>query len=171
MIDQWGFYEPLGITIEECMEIFEEAWRDWNLLEPMEQDMWQKTHMLCNLGKTDIVTNARPSAEESIKKWLVEHNIEYNELIFSKEKWKLDYDVYIDDSPSNLQKVFDEGKVALIYNQPWNRHVEEFEISLNHNGRIQRVYNLYDAIDVIRSLKYGTIGAIHGIGEKKEQSG
>lgn len=155
-IDQWGFYEPLGITLNDCMELFSETWRDWQNLEPMEQDMWQKTKMLCNLGKTDIVTNAKPEAKEYLEMWLTKHNIHYNELVFSDKKWELDYNVFIDDSPSNIEKIYDAGKVALVYNHAWNRHMVD-KSSINNNplfGGIKRVYNMYHAIDILRNIKY-----------------
>lgn len=162
-IDRWGFYEPLGITLNECMEIFGETWKDWKKLEPMEQDMWQKTRMLCNLGTVDIVTNASPDVRLQLEKWLGVHKISYNELIFSSSKWDLDYDVFIDDSPSNIEKIYKAGKIALVYNHAWNRDIKEKSNVFEHGactyvdhdkGQIRRIYNLYHAIDFIKGIRF-----------------
>lgn len=137
------------------MELFGETWRDWTKLEPMEQDMSQKTKMLQKLGTMDIVTNASPDVEPQLTKWLKYHYIHYDKLIFSSNKWELDYDVFIDDSPSNIQKIFGAGKIALVYNHAWNRGIQDISSMTGihfYCGGIQRVYNMYHAIDVLRKL-------------------
>lgn len=146
-IDKWAFFENWGMNLEEAFGIFDECWRDWEKLEPLEPDQWQKTKMLCNLGEMDIVTAVTEKYLPNIETWARCKGLHYNKLIHSNSKQDLDYDIYIDDSPKNILEIFDAGKVALMYNQPWNRHVEELQ---NHKGGIIRIYNLYHAIDVIR---------------------
>ena len=146
-IDKWAFYESWGMTKEECFDIFDECWGDWRKLEPLEPDQWQKTKMLCNLGEMDIVTAVTEKFLPNIESWAICKGLHYNKIIHSSNKTDLDYDIFIDDSPKNIQEIFDAHKLALMYNQPWNRNVEELQ---NHKGGIIRIYNLYHAIDVIR---------------------
>lgn len=143
-INEWAFFENWGMSVDECFEIFDECWNGWENLEPMEQDQWQKTKMLCNIGEVDIVTTVNESALPSIEKWLKHHDIRYNKIVHSKKKHELNYDVYIDDSPKNILEMEQAGKNVLAYNQPWNRHIKD-------SHYVTRVYNLYHAIDVLRS--------------------
>ncbi len=145
-IDKWAFYESWGMGKEECFDIFDQCWQDWEKLEPLEQDLWQKTKMLCNLGEVDIVTSVSERWLPEIECWLQCQGIHYNKLVHSDTKADLDYDVYIDDSQMNIERVVGAGKIALMLNQPWNREVLTTD-------KIIRVYNLYHAIDVIRELQ------------------
>lgn len=145
-IDKWAFYESWGMGKEECFDIFDQCWQDWEKLEPLEQDLWQKTKMLCNLGEVDIVTSVSERWLPEISLWLQCQGIHYNKLVHSDTKADLDYDVYIDDSQMNIERVVGAGKIALMLNQPWNREVLTTD-------KIIRVYNLYHAIDVIRELQ------------------
>ena len=80
---------------------------------------------------------------------MARHRIEFNELIFSEDKYNLDYDVFIDDSPENVTKAYEKHKQCLLYNQPWNRDISN---KIGSVMGIRRVYNLYHAIDAIREL-------------------
>ena len=61
-------------------------------------------------------------------------------------KAHLDYDIFIDDSPIHALSVSREGKIALLYNQPWNRKVVTKE-------NLIRVSNLDTVIEHIKNLK------------------
>ena len=155
-IDRWAFFEKFNMPVDEAFEIFDKCWTNWEKLEPLEQDIYQKTKMLSNLahGELDIVTTVSEDKIPFITRWLLRHDIVYRKVIHSKEKHKLDYDVYIDDSPKNVTEMYDAGKVVLMYNQPWNRHIDDIKMKEAFSGRLlMRVYNLYHAIDVIRSLE------------------
>lgn len=152
-IDVYEFFNKWDMTLKECFEIFDIAWSEWEKLEPLEQDIGQKTHILCNLGKTDIVTNVTKKWQESIRMWLKCQGVEYSELVFSRDKWELNYDVYIDDAAHNAERIVEAGNICLLYNQPWNRHINTKDgYKYNNGGQIYRVYSLYHAIDVIKDL-------------------
>ena len=44
-------------------------------------------------------------------------NIKYDTIIFEKNKEKLHYNTFIDDSIINAQKIFDANKSVFLYNQ------------------------------------------------------
>jgi len=148
-IEHWHFYKDFGLTKVEAFDIFDIVWQNWQKLEPMEPDLGQKTHMLNNLGQVDIVTSIHADKVLFIRQWLARHKIEFKELIFSEDKYNLDYDVFIDDSPENVTKAYENHKQCLLYNQPWNRDVPN---KIGSVIGIRRVYNLYHAIDAIREL-------------------
>ena len=156
-IDQWAFYKNLNISLEECFVYFSRAWNNWEGLRPLEPHLEQKTKMLNNMIDVDIVTAVSSPYIPNIEKWLKYHEIHYGKIVRSLEKEKLDYDIYIDDSSRNIQNVFDAGKIGLLYNQPWNRelfnriNIPSKTKPINYS-KIKRVYNMYNAIDVVREL-------------------
>lgn len=143
-IKQWEFFNDFGMPMDKAFEIFDLAWSKPDMLLPLEQDLWQKTKMLNNIGTVDIVSAVPEKHKESIAIWLQKHGIRYNDLILTQKKCDLDYGVFIDDSPSNAQKLEKQNKNLLLYNQPWNRH-------LHDNLYRKRIYNLYHAIDVLKN--------------------
>lgn len=150
-IDEWESYKKLGITLDECFELFSEAWSDWRNLKPLEPHLKQKTKMLSNIIDVDIVTAVQPNHLGDIEKWLTYHQISYNEIVHSHAKHELGYDIYIDDAVRNIMKVVESGKYGLIMNQPWNRELND-NYSYSGINMIRRVYNMYHAIDVVREL-------------------
>ncbi len=79
--------------------------------------------------------------QEMVKKWLKENNIEYDKLIFTKEKLKIcrenNIDIMIEDSPKNIEEIHKEIKV-LCFDAPYNRKVA--------GENITRVYSWYDIL-------------------------
>jgi len=59
-------------------------------------------------------------------------------------KEKTDYDVYLDDSPTNLRKFVEEGKVTVRMIRPWNEPIDGLSRSVN---------NLTEFIDFVESMK------------------
>lgn len=153
-IDRWAFFEKWGMEWPEALEIFKMCWTDTDNLDPMEHDLAQKVRLLKKLGTVDVVTSVDPICKHFIEYWLIRKGIEYDGLRFVSIKEELDYDVFIDDSPVNAMKIFNAGKDVLLYNQPWNRNIPNSFCTDKGTGEewsITRVYNLYHAIDVIRS--------------------
>ncbi|MFQ5940550.1 MAG: hypothetical protein ACE5KA_02480, partial [Nitrososphaerales archaeon] len=66
-----------------------------------------------------------------------------------RDKADLDYEVFIDDSPHNVEIIATKGRNVLLYEQPWNKSVKD--------ARIIRIKKLGEAADIISNLhiKYG----------------
>lgn len=56
--------------------------------------------------------------------WLDQFNIQYESITFAADKTVLDLDVFIDDRDKNYWDLTEVGKRCLLFNQPWNSHVE-----------------------------------------------
>lgn len=145
-MDIWDFWEKPNIAIskDEAFDIFDFCWKHWELIKPMEVDQIIKMERLMRLGTVDIVTSVVKN-KESIEKWLKKYKIPFNELVFAQEKWNLNYDVFIDDSPVNAKHISELDKNCLIYDQYWNRHVSI--------PKTTRVYSLAHAYDLLEVLK------------------
>lgn len=56
--------------------------------------------------------------------WLKKYNIKYNEIIFTEEKHKIDFDLIIDDNPNVIKKLKQENKNYIIMDRQWNKYCE-----------------------------------------------
>lgn len=148
-IDQWNFYKKFDISQDECFDIFSLAWKNWRSLKPMERHINLKTETLYELGYVDIVTSVLPEYIYAVKNWLEMYGVKYNNIVHSNEKHKLDYDIYIDDSERNILNAGKAGKIAVLYNQPWNQDVFLFDRYISRDIKAIRVYNLDQAIERI----------------------
>ena len=94
----------------------------------------------------DIVTARERSTDSFVKNWLNYHDISYHNyvsVIDGPMKADLDYDVFIDDSPLNAIKFLENNKKVILYSQPWNQHISNYELF--------RISNLSEAIEKIKS--------------------
>jgi 5'-nucleotidase len=55
--------------------------------------------------------------------WLDAHRIPYRDLCFIGDKPNVGADLYVDDSPSHVVSLRAAGKAAIVFDQPYNRHL------------------------------------------------
>jgi len=147
-IDHWNFWKDVGIKQEDFEWLFNEAWYNWRAMPPTEDKIAAKVELLKNIGKVDIVTGRSEDTMGYVEKWLALQKIDCNEIVVVEPdmtKGHLDYDVFIDDSPLNAIDAAERGKTALVYDQPWNRHLDQRE-------NLLRIKDLSEAASRIRSL-------------------
>jgi len=143
---EWDFWQRLEISEGEFMKLMNEAWRLWKMLPPTEPDIGEKVAKLKSLGRIDIVTARPRETEQYVLKWLEMHRIPYSEYVWirsGKMKPKLDYDVFIDDSPLIADGCMLYRKRLLLYDQPWNREVPE-------SHYVRRIKSLDEAYEILR---------------------
>lgn len=86
--------------------------------------------------------------QEFVKKWLIDNDICYDELIFSVGS-KLPYcleneiDIMVEDSPQNVKDISSKIPV-LCFDNSYNKHIE--------GKNITRVYSWYDVLNKIEKL-------------------
>ncbi len=125
-VNHWDFFGSLGIDRVEFDRIFELAWKNWRDIPPCETMLSQKVRDLSKLGKVSIVTARSTSSIPSVKAWLSDKKISYNDMIvvdYGPLKSALEFDVFIDDSPLNAKNIAESGKLILLFDQPWNRDI------------------------------------------------
>ena len=142
---EWMFYNSGGnISYEKMMRDIKRTWeRRWGEIRPIEPGLAAIVEKLNGLGKVDIVTVGFP---EQKAEWLKLHGIQYDELVpvrDGRDKAKLDYDVFIDDSPANYQSFKEAGKTCILFDAPYNR-----DINTEH-----RIKSLGEAAAIILSVK------------------
>jgi uncharacterized HAD superfamily protein len=148
-IYEWDFWQKIGLSQEKFDSIFNKAWKNWRKISGTEENLSKKVEIIREFGEMDIVTGRSIETIEYVKKWMEYKKITYNRLVIVRSdapKAHLDYDIFIDDSPIHALSVSREGKIALLYNQPWNRKVVTKE-------NLIRVSNLDTVIEHIKNLK------------------
>ena len=117
-------------------------------MKETESDISEKIKQLRNFGQVDLVTARSKKTMGFVNKWLEYKKIQLNNIIVvdaNESKAILDYNIFLDDSPIQVKQIADLEKIALVYNQPWNLHIEE-------NNNIIRVKNLFDVISFVRNF-------------------
>lgn len=56
--------------------------------------------------------------------WLNNHGLQPDAVHFTRDKHTIPFDVLIDDHPDNICDVRQAGRRAIVFDQPYNRHVE-----------------------------------------------
>ncbi len=98
---------------------------DWSKLKE-----WAKEHG----HKLILVSAQRPQTKEPTREWLKVFGFDFEEIIFTHDKWKADVDVLVDDSPDKLrefkEKSINNG-VPICYKQTWNKGCQKKMITIN----------------------------------------
>ncbi len=106
-------------------------------LEPMEGAA-DTLHRLMKSHEVHLVTSRPEKVRPHTEEWLKKNEIPYNELIFA-DGTKLNgvpYELFIEDQDNFATELAESGAFVLLYDAPWNRHVEHVNID--------RVYNWED---------------------------
>lgn len=74
------------------------------------------THRLC-------VNGTHASAAGDTVSFLEAENIPYRDLCFVSDKALVHADVNVDDAPHNIERLRAEGRLAVVFDQPYNRHL------------------------------------------------
>ncbi len=163
-IVRWDFWKELGFDKYKFYEELSSCWSRWMEVPPMEQDIASAVEKLHSAGTVHIVTARDASSTKYVKQWLEHNGIKYNDyvpVLRGRDKADLDYDIFIDDSPHNVVGIASKGKNALLYDQPWNRSVND--------PKIVRIKKLEEAVSVISDLpkKFGNQYKIQSFLDRK----
>lgn len=146
-ISEWDFWKKFKIDKFDFYKELSMCWVSWKNIPPTENDLSLATRDLLKLGTVDIVTAREESTHIYVKNWLKSKGIIYNNyvgVLEGIEKTRLDYDVFIDDSPINAKSMLDGDKSVILYTQPWNLDFTD--------SRAKRIYKLKDSISAIKTL-------------------
>jgi uncharacterized HAD superfamily protein len=151
-IRHWDFWRELGVDKDEFYYQLSNCWSQWKEVPPMEKDIANAVNELHSVGTVDIVTARDHASTKYVINWLEHNSIKYNEYVAvpdGRDKANLDYDVFIDDSPHNAVRMASRDRNVLLYDQPWNKSVDD--------TKIVRIKRLAEATEIISNLnrKFG----------------
>jgi len=152
---RWQAWEIAQITKDEFFRTLDEAWFDWKTIPPTEEHMVEKVSRLLEFGKVDIVTGRSLETVAAANSWLEEQGIRFNTFVRTEDvkgKAKLNYDVFIDDSPELMSQLsLGSSRHGILYTQPWNRESPIMP-------RISRVNSWNEIPGVVRKIVYARTG-------------
>jgi len=146
-ISEWDFWKNHNIDKFDFYNELSICWKSWKNIPPTENNIASATKQLSKIGTVDIVTARDESTHSDVKNWLKLHNIDFNNyvgVLEGVEKSKLDYDIFIDDSPLNAKSMLEQGKSVILYSQPWNLSFDD--------KRATRIHELKSAVSVIDNI-------------------
>jgi len=146
---QWKAWEIANITKGEFFETLDRAWLDWSTIPPTEEHIAEKFDRLMEFGKVDIVTGRSRDTVNPANCWLKEQGIQFRSFVRTNsgnDKARLNYDVFIDDSPElMLQLSTRSNKHGILYAQPWN-------VDLRRMPRISRADSWSQIPEIVRKI-------------------
>ena len=149
-VDQWDFWKKIGISKKSFEEVFDDAWKEWQAIDETEIGLKENIDEIKDFGKTDLVTARNKKTMDDVMRWLEMTKITFDGIVVVDEnylKGNLDYDIFIDDSPIQVMEIANLDKVALIYDQPWNRHISS-------SNNLIRIKNFTEVISYIKNSKF-----------------
>ncbi len=154
-ISEWDFWKNHNIQKFDFYNELSLCWKSWKDIPPTEGNISNATKRLSELGTVDIVTAREESTHDYVKNWLKFHNIAFKNYVGvmeGVEKAKLDYDIFIDDSPINAHSMINEGKSVILYTQPWNTNFGD--------NRAVRIQKLENAISIINKISETNVSCL-----------
>ena len=76
-----------------------------------------------------IISGGHGAAAADTVTWLEDHRIPFWDLCFVADKPQVGADLYLDDSPTNLAAFRAAGLPAVVFDQPYNRHLDGPRVS------------------------------------------
>ncbi len=140
---QWGaekvmFHLSGGkvkISGQEFLDLFDIVWSRWREIPVMDNYATSVIKELLSAGYiVDIVTYSK-TREQMIHKgsWLARNVMPFLWMVNARDtagwKYELDYDVFVEDCPHIAVGAFQRGRIAILYDQPWNRGVDSRLVS------------------------------------------
>lgn len=124
----WDWYKDWGWTSAEFVEFCNEA-ADCGCLfsGPVREGYVEAIDAVAAMGHNIIICTDRsfgthPGVSQGLTvEWLHQHDINYDELIFSADKTVSNCEVAIDDKIENYDALVSAGTKAFLLNRPWNK--------------------------------------------------
>ena len=136
----WETWLPFWTEDETEKYVFEDNYLDYfgPVCSPIKSSVedWKKLKAWAieNDHELVLVSAQREHCEEPTTEWLKKYGFDFDEIHYTKNKWAVDVDVLIDDSPSKLKK-FNERSVnhghSICMKQSWNKQCQNSSMSID----------------------------------------
>ena len=136
----WDQWLPFWSNDETEKYVFEDNFLDFFGVDanPIKSsvDDWIKIKRWAedNGHKLVLVSAQRDHCKEPTTEWLKKYGFDFEEIHYTKNKWGIDVDVLIDDSPEKLNDFRYKsisGGVPVCYKQTWNQECHNDYISID----------------------------------------
>jgi 5'-nucleotidase len=125
-------YSQWGLSFEEFEEAHRRAvvedrmFRHMEPLDGVSEALWELSDagVWIRIITHRLIFNwAHEISAADTAAWLDAHQIPYRDLCFIGDKPNVGADLYVDDSPGNIVSLREAGKAAIVFDQPYNRHL------------------------------------------------
>ena len=127
-IRAWNVWKIVKIPHDAFFRILDDAWAQWERIPATEENVGEQVKLLRECGTVDVVTGRSAQTVASAKKWLKANSIPYDRFVRTEStlaKIRLDYDVFVDDSPTLMQLIASRSMaLGILYTRPWNRDAQ-----------------------------------------------
>jgi len=124
-IRAWEVWRIVKITRDQFFRLLDDAWLEWERMPPTEEGVGEQMRVLREFGTVDVVTGRSMRTLSQAKEWLRAHAISYDRFVRTEStlgKIRLDYNVFVDDSPKLMERIASRSTVlGILYTRPWNR--------------------------------------------------
>jgi len=137
---EWESWLPFWTEEETEKYVFEDNYIDLFGVDvpPIKSSVedWKKLKRWAkeNGHELVLVSAQREHCEELTDAWLEKYGFDFKEKHYTHNKWAVDVDVLIDDSPEKL-KIFKDRSVAygnaICYKQTWNKECQDSTMSID----------------------------------------
>jgi 5'(3')-deoxyribonucleotidase len=125
-IKEYDLIYHVPMTNEEIQDTFRVVWADHKNVPLNPGDPQTVLKNISNDHDLFIVT-ATVAKKGEVDQWLERNGIKHKGLVMvrSSEKLNSGVDLIIDDNPKVIDLFSKAGKMAIIYDRPWNRGIKE----------------------------------------------
>ena len=147
LIMDWHLEKNFNCSKEDLQQIYWYDHAKWIMGNgrPFQENVSTLKYWIKHINKEWVcVTSQKEHARHYTLSWLGKHELNFEKVVFAKgrDKWQVDVDYLIDDSPSNYKYWF-EGRQDedgfILLDRPYNQHIKP----------IHRVSNLREAEGII----------------------
>jgi len=157
--DWWSVVEPFKTIGEKygnqaaqniAWRLYSIAWWNPMKVEPMPGAIQAMKTLYANKDfQVDVVSARQLNSLKDVMIWLNHHGIGFRSFVSldafgPHNKAELDYDMYIDDSPSLVKYMYNHPhKTLLLFDRPWNRNIGPLPVN------VTRVHNWEEVMKVL----------------------
>ena len=147
----WDWYKDYGWTTEQFVQFCNDGVDEGFIFRgPEREGFSEAVAKVKSLGHKIVIITDRSfgttpkASEDATCEWLAEHNIEYDELIFSPDKTTVKTDMFVEDKLANYDALTAAGTFTALINRAWN-HVDGGD----NRFRINSVSEYADLVEVV----------------------
>jgi 5'-nucleotidase len=126
-IEQWNFHKDWGYTTPEFLGFMEQGCKAglvFHVGSPMPGSL-AGVRAIHDAGHDVVICTTRGDyAHGATHDWLDRWGFPRSEVIITADKDACRLDVLLDDGPHNIEAVRAAGVRGVVFDQPWNRHVD-----------------------------------------------
>lgn len=136
----WDFYKDWGWTGKDFVEFCNAGADDGFIFSgPMRPGYRESIKAVKDMGHTIVVATDRtfgrsPEVSQALTyAWFEQHDIPFDEMIFTADKTQANCDFFIEDKVENFLALQEDGTSAWLLTRPWNEYFGD------HPNRIQNI--------------------------------